>query len=623
MARNLLGGVALMTLASAPSRAAGLGELQLHSALGQPLRASVPLTVSRGENLTSGCVSVPPTQSGQLSTLASPRVRSPDTARPGTYRLEVTTAKPLYEPMYELSLRLDCAGMPRLLRHYVLMLDLPGMPSIAPPAVTREPEPQLSAGSAAPPRTADSSAPTTRPAGGLRLAAKKDPIQPGTSYRVSEGDTLSTIAERVTDRPPDSIWTVAEAIFASNGDAFIRGNPDLIKLGSVLRIPSSVDGASTSSAPGPVVAVAPADLEVDRAVEVVPPTVPAQELPVAETREPVDFDLASTAIAVDEDLEPFAPVQTPEAATLIEPARQSSPPMADRAAAAVVSVAARARPREISPLLAVAVGIVMGLALSVLMLRGRLLNLLLSPFARRRNRAQAQALPHEPTFGETDELYQAARAAKAESAEVGSSAERIAVQHTQVQDYIVETTESAPDEWTPADDATPDAAAMPEELAPEPDQVAQVDQLPDIEQDLADIFAEDLLSEQDGSSTATGHTLYEQTEEMPLGAPDTDDHAGLDHEDTVLAAVEQSSPDATATKEIDLQALAETAHDDEKLSETLMEALTLLERDYEHELTASQMIDREQLDKALHDKEVDEEVDDESQTETIDRKIMG
>jgi hypothetical protein len=110
---------------------------------------------------------------------------------------------------------------------------------------------------------------------------------------------------------------------------------------------------------------------------------------------------------------------------------------------------------------------------------------------------------------------------------------------------------------------------------------------------------------------------------VPLSATETDDHAGPDHEDTVLAAVEQSSPDATATKEFDLQALAETANEDEKLSETLMEALTLLERDYEHELTASQMIDREQLDKALRDKEVDEEADEDSKTETIDRKMMG
>jgi LysM repeat protein len=527
--------------------------------------------------------------------------------------------------MYELSLRLDCPGMPRLLRHYVLMLDLPGMPSIAPPAVTREPEQPQSTSSAAPPRTAHSTVPTARRVGSARLSAKKDPIQPGTSYRVSEGDTLSTIAERVAGRPSGSIWTVADAIFASNGDAFIRGNPDLIKLGSVISIPSSVDGASISSAAGPNVAVAPADLEADRAAEAVQVTVPPQELPVVETREPVESDVTSPVIAVDEDLEPFAPVQTPAAATVIKPAgqSQSSEPMADRAAAAVVSVATRARPREISPLLAVAVGVVMGLALSVLMLRGRLLNLLLSPFARRRTQAQANALPHEPTFGETDELYQAARVTKAAPPGTGSSPEQIAVQHTQVQDYIVETTESARDEWTPADDAKPDAAAMPDELAPEPEQVTKVDQLPEIEQDLADIFAEDLTSDQDGSSTATGHTLYEQTEAVPLSATETDDHAGPDHEDTVLAAVEQSSPDATATKEFDLQALAETAHEDEKLSETLMEALTLLERDYEHELTASQMIDREQLDKALRDKEVDEEADEDSKTETIDRKMMG
>ena len=74
------------------------------------------------------------------------------------------------------------------------------------------------------------------------------PIQAGTTYRISQGDTLSTIAARIDGRLPDTTWAVAEQIFASNPDAFIRNNPDLIKLGSLIQIPGVAELASSSSA---------------------------------------------------------------------------------------------------------------------------------------------------------------------------------------------------------------------------------------------------------------------------------------------------------------------------------------------------------------------------------------
>ena len=59
------------------------------------------------------------------------------------------------------------------------------------------------------------------------------------SYRVREGDTLSTIAARVDGRPANSTWQLATQIFAANPNAFIRANPDLIKLGWEIKIPDA------------------------------------------------------------------------------------------------------------------------------------------------------------------------------------------------------------------------------------------------------------------------------------------------------------------------------------------------------------------------------------------------
>ncbi len=161
---------------------------------------------------------------------------------------------------------------------------------------------------------------------------------------------------------------------------------------------------------------------------------------------------------------------------------------------------------------------------------------------------------------------------------------------------------------------------VPAELIPEPELAEGLDQIPEIEDDLAEIFAEDLSAGAESSITATVQTGVELTEEMPVSAAEANEAVETDAEKTMLAQGEEPSHSrATASQALDLQALVETAHADDKLSETLMEALTLLERDYEQELTASQMMDRERLDKMLDG----EEDDDGDNTESIDRKMTG
>ena len=50
---------------------------------------------------------------------------------------------------------------------------------------------------------------------------------------------------------------------------------------------------------------------------------------------------------------------------------------------------------------------------------------------------------------------------------------------------------------------------------------------------------------------------------------------------------------------MDLHALASSATKDQQQAQTLLEALTLLERDYEQELTASQIVDMSAMRAAL------------------------
>lgn len=77
-----------------------------------------------------------------------------------------------------------------------------------------------------------------------------------------------------------------------------------------------------------------------------------------------------------------------------------------------------------------------------------------------------------------------------------------------------------------------------------------------------------------------------------------------DDEDEAMAAqtTDLARPNiasTSATGSVDIHALATSATKDEQQAQTLLEALTLLERDYEEELTASQVLDMSAVRKVL------------------------
>ncbi len=245
----LCAGLAFMVLDPGIASAVSLGELSVDSNLNQPLSASVPVRISDGELLTGDCVTIPEHSGDELRNLNNPEIKVPVTNRPGTYSIRITTRRPLFEPMYEFAIRVNCMGTPLLLKHYVLMLDLPGLPAPVSRQTMRDsgdtarPEVAVAAVQAQQPK------PTSEPVNrknSARTSASETarsqvtakPIETGADYRVSGGDTLSSIAERVKGRPTGSVWDVADWIYAANPNAFVNSDPDVIKRGSMLRIPA-------------------------------------------------------------------------------------------------------------------------------------------------------------------------------------------------------------------------------------------------------------------------------------------------------------------------------------------------------------------------------------------------
>lgn len=611
-------GVALLGLAPTVP-AVGLGQLQTRSSLGQPLRATVPLQLAAGESVRPGCVLAPPPASGGLKQPADTQVRTPSAIGPGNFNLDLSTSQPLYEPMYELTLRVDCPGLPAVMRHYVLMLDLPGISLV--PAGTSPPAPALAA---EPVAMANAPIASQRPTATSRgvLRRSNAPIAAGSRYRVREGDTLSTIASRIEGRRPNSTWELANRIFAANPRAFIRNDPNLIKLGAQIVLPDA-SSWSPETMPAQVDVAAPASLPTPDLP--VPPAVQS-EAPAALTNE--------TRVAT--------PAVEPEVATLTTPQADAAPAAADTLATVVrtntvagdspfvdkqqaAPVPASGLPAagadtnkpaqplvlgdrpasEVSPLLAVLLGVLLGFGLSILLLRARLLEGLTALFARRR-----AAAAEETAYVDTDEWLKTEASLDSQPVALGTPAEET---------YVVEVSDD-PEAAIMADTAsaaepTIETTGLVTDSAGYQNPVAAQSNQDEDEPELAELFADglaDLPDEPDLPDEVFGDVAGEPDSNL---AP-TAEMPQFDQSSTIIDPGVDDGPtqemgalnDPDQTVDAELQGLAETQGDETKLSATLQEALSLLEQDFENELTASQIIDQSAIKQALDNDEEELEV---------------
>ncbi len=234
-------------IAAAPAAALELSDIRVHSTIGQPLRASIAYALGPNEALADTCVTLQPTRGGG----GLPSVdRGSLIVADGV--IAITGASVVREPLMTLRLNIRCPYTAQLTRDFMMFIDPAGTTQQAIPAPTPErvvTQPQL----AAPPvRTQQRAA--------VRPQRPVEPIAEATRYRVQPGDTLSGIAQRIENRPV-GLWDAVNTIFAANPGAFIDNDPNKLKAGSWLSIPSFGAGAATTIAaaePASPVPVAPA-----------------------------------------------------------------------------------------------------------------------------------------------------------------------------------------------------------------------------------------------------------------------------------------------------------------------------------------------------------------------------
>jgi pilus assembly protein FimV len=269
----LASAVALLgSLTSLETHALGLGRISVQSALGEPLRAEIDIAEINAEeasSLRAGVASAEVFRAAGLeySSAISDLQISIQKRADGRSYFRLSSARAVTEPFVDLILEANWSSG-RIVRDYTMLFDPPNLrqsgsagsaASVTAPALSRPAIPVAppAAGIASTPyyptRPPPAQAPV-RPAPAAKaqpakvtLAAPKAAVAGGQQLAVKPGDTAGKIAAQV--KPASvSLDQMLAALLRSNPDAFIGGNINRLRSGSVLDIPSAEDASAISAA---------------------------------------------------------------------------------------------------------------------------------------------------------------------------------------------------------------------------------------------------------------------------------------------------------------------------------------------------------------------------------------
>jgi pilus assembly protein FimV len=239
------------------AQALGLGELQLVSALNEPLKADIDVLGATAEDLAGISASIANPEIFAHFGVNRPACLS-DVALTITHdsgggvRLAIRSTDACTEPVLEVLVDLRWRGG-EVIRHYTLLLDPPGFHSLTPAA-------KAVAGTPASDTVSASVRPTLPSAliGGSTTAVKAAPASerasttPGEpaarkTVRIGAKATLRGVAWRVGARSDADLKRLMVAIFNANPKAF-EGNINRLRRGALLTIPSAIEVSVISAA---------------------------------------------------------------------------------------------------------------------------------------------------------------------------------------------------------------------------------------------------------------------------------------------------------------------------------------------------------------------------------------
>lgn len=239
------GAASLAALYAGVAGALGLGEIQLESALNQPLNAIIELQGSEGLGPDDVIVRLAQTSDFDNAGIDKPYflndLRFTPVVQNRRLTVQVRSTQPVREPYLNFLVELRRPSG-RMLREYTVLLD----------------PPLYSAGQSAPVERAPVAAAPSAPA-----AASPSPVprrqvvlpnltpQPDADqYTTVAGDSLWAIAERSRPAASVSVQATMTAIHALNQQAFVGGDINRLKVGQALVLPTAGQlGVSVTPAP--------------------------------------------------------------------------------------------------------------------------------------------------------------------------------------------------------------------------------------------------------------------------------------------------------------------------------------------------------------------------------------
>ena len=105
-------------MATGPATAVELGEIQVESNLGQPLRASIPFALNPDEQMYDFCVRLRPDAGGGLI----PTVTRANVSVVGN-RIVIVSEAVIRDPLLNMRVAIDCPYTPQISRQYTLIVD--------------------------------------------------------------------------------------------------------------------------------------------------------------------------------------------------------------------------------------------------------------------------------------------------------------------------------------------------------------------------------------------------------------------------------------------------------------------------------------------------------------------
>lgn len=244
-----------LALGSTQAAALELGQIQVKSALGQPLLAEIPLNpehpselqnlsarLASGEDFAKAGISGAPNVPLQFAVVDGGG---------GRKVIRITSTAPVNDPYLDLLVEVSNA-QGKSVREFAILLDPPSASSSVAPvarAPTQAPAASKPSRREAPRPATEEQAQAPAPAkpAPKPAAAKPAPAAGGQYGPVERGQTLSSIAKETAPQGVD-INQMLLALKQANPDAFYRDNINALKTGAVLRVPSRDDAQAMAVA---------------------------------------------------------------------------------------------------------------------------------------------------------------------------------------------------------------------------------------------------------------------------------------------------------------------------------------------------------------------------------------